>query len=447
MSDRATIYTYDDNGNLIKMVAPDKSALYVYDANNRLIKATVQDGSSVIVEEYTYDFVGSRTSKATTTDSGFDFTKYVLDTNCDLTQVLAELNADGTEKAYYTRGADLISQERDGKVSYYLYDGHGSVRMLADENGNVTDTYDYDAFGNLINSTGNTVNNYRYCGEQFDGTTGLYYLRARYMNPNTGTFISMDSYNGSINDPVSLHKYLYANANPVTYSDPSGNAAVEGSLAVALAGDEYALTRLSIEMTTSEMGYYSRTPSEVVRHVATVIAVGVAIIAALTGIVVGMGYMYDHILLIIEAISEGTSISPTIDYRTDVTTDACPDPENKPKDKKSDDKNYTVYRLVDKGTKKVEYVGRTGDFEATKKRHANNPYRCHLDPEAIAINLTLAQSRGLEQYYIEYYSTLNRNKDNPIHNQINGVNPNNISKYNYYMQVASDYLESLTYVG
>ena len=204
------------------MVAPDKSALYVYDANNRLIKATVQDGTNVIAEEYTYDFTGNRTSKTTTTDGGFDFIKYVLDTNSSLTQVLAELNADKTEKAYYTRGTDLISQERDGKTSYYLYDGHGSVRMLADESGNVTDTYDYDAFGNLTNSTGNTANNYRYCGEQFDGTTGLYYLRARYMNPHTGTFISMDSYSGSINDPVSLHKYLYANANPVMYSDPSG---------------------------------------------------------------------------------------------------------------------------------------------------------------------------------------------------------------------------------
>lgn len=42
------------------------------------------------------------------------------------------------------------------------------------------------------------------------------------MNPETGTFISMDSYQGSIYDPVSLHKYLYANSNPVKYSDPSG---------------------------------------------------------------------------------------------------------------------------------------------------------------------------------------------------------------------------------
>ena len=42
------------------------------------------------------------------------------------------------------------------------------------------------------------------------------------MNPTTGTFISMDTYQGSIFEPVSLHKYLYANANPVMYNDPSG---------------------------------------------------------------------------------------------------------------------------------------------------------------------------------------------------------------------------------
>ena len=42
------------------------------------------------------------------------------------------------------------------------------------------------------------------------------------MNPTTGTFTTMDTYQGSLFDPVSLHKYLYANANPITYCDPSG---------------------------------------------------------------------------------------------------------------------------------------------------------------------------------------------------------------------------------
>ena len=47
------------------------------------------------------------------------------------------------------------------------------------------------------------------------------------MDTSTGRFISQDTYQGTINDPVSLHKYLYANANPVTYTDPSGYYSLE----------------------------------------------------------------------------------------------------------------------------------------------------------------------------------------------------------------------------
>ena len=55
----------------------------------------------------------------------------------------------------------------------------------------ITDTYDYDAFGNKINSTGTTPKNFLYRGEQYD-PLGLYYLRARYYNPLTGRFMSRD---------------------------------------------------------------------------------------------------------------------------------------------------------------------------------------------------------------------------------------------------------------
>ena len=194
------------------MTSPSKSALYVYNAENRLVRATVQSGNNVSVEEYKYDYAGNRIAKS----SEGEYTKYLLDINGELTYVLAEMNYDDTEKCYYTRGDELISQERDGKKSYYVYDGHGSVRALADENGKVTDKYVYDAFGNLISSVGSTKNDFLFCGEQFDPVTGLYYLRARYMNPSVGRFITMDSYEGSIDDPVSLHKYVYANANPNT---------------------------------------------------------------------------------------------------------------------------------------------------------------------------------------------------------------------------------------
>lgn len=45
------------------------------------------------------------------------------------------------------------------------------------------------------------------------------------MDPSTGTFTTMDTYQGTTDDPVSLHKYLYANSNPIKYNDPSGHVA------------------------------------------------------------------------------------------------------------------------------------------------------------------------------------------------------------------------------
>ncbi len=63
--------------------------------------------------------------------------------------------------------------------SFYGYDGHGSVRFLTNMAGVVTDTFQYDAFGNEIASAGATPNNYYFSGEFLDNNLGLYYLRAR----------------------------------------------------------------------------------------------------------------------------------------------------------------------------------------------------------------------------------------------------------------------------
>ena len=77
--------------------------------------------------------------------------------------------------------------------AYCVYDGHGSVRALTDANGGVTDTYDYDAYGNLIHSTftgsAPTPNNYLFAGEQFDPDLDPYYNRARYLNVSTRRFL------------------------------------------------------------------------------------------------------------------------------------------------------------------------------------------------------------------------------------------------------------------
>ena len=52
--------------------------------------------------------------------------------------------------ASYTRGDELLSMEKGGKIWYYLYDGHGSTRFLTSEAGRITDRYAYDAYGNLL---------------------------------------------------------------------------------------------------------------------------------------------------------------------------------------------------------------------------------------------------------------------------------------------------------
>jgi RHS repeat-associated protein len=108
-------------------------------------------------------------------------------------------------------------------TNFYGYDGLGSTRVLLSLAGAVVDTYTYDAFGILIASNIVTTNFYRYAGEQFDPDLGLYYLRNRYCSPDLGRFWTMDSFEGSQSDPLSLHKYLYAHDNPVNGIDPSGH--------------------------------------------------------------------------------------------------------------------------------------------------------------------------------------------------------------------------------
>lgn len=208
-------YLYDTAGNLISEQNGAEVSTYEYNGDNMLIKATV--GGTA--EEYQYDFGGNRVSVKT----GDELTYYVNDLTETYTQVIEETNASGALECRYTRGLGLISQERESVVSYYLSDGHESVRQLADANGNITDSYSYDAWGNLIDSTGETINSRYYCGEQLDGTTGYYYLRARYLNTATGTFTTLDTYEGNVNNPLSLNRYLYAHSNPVMNSDPSGH--------------------------------------------------------------------------------------------------------------------------------------------------------------------------------------------------------------------------------
>ena len=135
--------------------------------------------------------------------------------------MLAEYNSSGLNTSY-SYGDDLISQTQGTTTHYYHYDGLGSTRALSDASGALTDTYAYDAFGELLQQTGTTENHYRFAGEQYDAGLDQYYLRARYYDQGVGRFTQQDTWMGRDSDPITLHKYLYANSDPVNHTDPSG---------------------------------------------------------------------------------------------------------------------------------------------------------------------------------------------------------------------------------
>ncbi|MBR6402354.1 MAG: RHS repeat protein, partial [Eubacterium sp.] len=214
-SGEKTEYSYDDNGNLISVTNGNTVQSYEYNYQNKL---SVYKNSAGKEFTYSYDAQGNRISKSSATG----VIKYVVTTFDDLSNVILELDKDNKQIKHYTIGEDLLGVDISGTDYSYIQDGHGNVAFLTDSNGEFVNKYTYDAFGNSLICSEKVSNSFRYNSENYDEESGLYYLRARYMNPATGTFTQEDTYQGNIYDAISLHKYLFAAANPVVFEDPSG---------------------------------------------------------------------------------------------------------------------------------------------------------------------------------------------------------------------------------
>ena len=214
--DEISSETYDANGNVLST----GGMVYTYDSENHM---TSMIGNGKVVT-MVYDAFGNRVSKTVNNVT----TKYLVEDDVNptgLPQVLEEVQ-NGVAVRTYTYGLQRISESQmvsgTWTTSFYGYDGGGSVRQLTDSTGKVTDEYEYDAFGNSFTKSGTTPNNYLYRGEQYDPDLGLYYLRARYYNPQTGRFLSRDPEAGKPVAPSTLHKYLYAGGDPINKIDPRG---------------------------------------------------------------------------------------------------------------------------------------------------------------------------------------------------------------------------------
>jgi RHS repeat-associated protein len=131
---------------------------------------------------------------------------------------------------------DIIGRNRISQITfkdnteqelYFTFDGHGSTRVLTDLAGAILELYAFDAYGNAIGFDPSVaLTEFLYSGEQFDSKIDQQYLRARYYDPATGRFNRLDPFFGNLNDPQSLHKYLYTHADPVNGIDPNGELAI-----------------------------------------------------------------------------------------------------------------------------------------------------------------------------------------------------------------------------
>lgn len=260
--DQTMVYEYDTSGNLLKkeehayttgtLGTPTNDISYDYTDTNWTDKLTAYDGKTITYDEignplsydgYTYSWAfgdqlaalagngldiayaynddGIRTEKTV----GGVTTKYHLDGD------YVTYETDGTDEIYYTYDANdnLISMNLNGAEYVYVRNLQGDIMGLIDEEGVVVVSYTYDTWGQMVSITGaqaDTVgekNPYRYRGYLYDSETGLYYLNARYYNPEWGRFLNADSYGGISGELLSHNVFAYVKNNPVMYYDPTGH--------------------------------------------------------------------------------------------------------------------------------------------------------------------------------------------------------------------------------
>ncbi|BCX50344.1 conserved hypothetical protein [Haloferula helveola] len=266
-NDRLTHHSYDSNGNTTSSPADDYASIEdgvppgsaledVYSFTNRLIRRTRADG---VVIDLTYNANGDRVGKWVERNGINEGShRYLIDrlNPTGYSQIAEERNDTGELVTVYDIGLDVLAfhtnpasnpQSAELERQWITYDGLGSVRALTNDAGEITESYTYEAYGQLIgllrldgtsglfvaaDPSSTPHSPLLFTGEQWDADLGMYFLRARYLNPATGRLHTQDTYEGRNGEPLSLHKYAYAHGNPVSNTDPSGNITLTEQAAV-----------------------------------------------------------------------------------------------------------------------------------------------------------------------------------------------------------------------
>ncbi|MGG3023240.1 RHS repeat domain-containing protein, partial [Brevibacillus parabrevis] len=215
-------YTYDRRGNRQAYANAPADSTRSYELKHDLFNRLTEYKDDKGTTTYTYYPGGLRATKQQT-GTVTDTTHYVYLNG----QVIEELTQDGRVKARNVFGNQLIWRKdyTTNQEGTYYYNSHGDVVKIKGPSGNVLNTYEYDIWGNLIaDKVKETMPNpFAYAGEMYDKESGFYYLRARYYDPKMGRFVSEDTYQGQVDNPLTLNRYTYTHNNPLRFIDPTGH--------------------------------------------------------------------------------------------------------------------------------------------------------------------------------------------------------------------------------
>ena len=206
-------FSYDRQGGIIEEKNAAGIRLFSYNSRHQQTRVETETGN---VQENRYDAEGLRFELL---ENGRR-TSFVYHNG----ELLQEEGREEQGTSYHL-GAGMEAFRRGQELSYYHRDEQLSTVFVTDGQGEIRNSYQYDAFGIPLETTEQLNNRIRYTGQQYDDVTGQYYLRARYYNPVAGRFMQEDVYQGD-----GLNLYAYCGNNPVVYYDPSGYYTALGNL-------------------------------------------------------------------------------------------------------------------------------------------------------------------------------------------------------------------------
>jgi RHS repeat-associated protein len=215
----ATTYSYDGDGDLV--IKNDGTNVWTYDYNTQSELTKVFE-NGVLVQQNYYDGSGNRVEQTT----GATTTLYLYADNSILYE--KNLQTGASTKHVYANGLQVASITTS-TVSFLHQDELGSTRLVTGSGSSPAFSSDYLPYGVQYGSSG--TEEFMYTGQLYDAATGLYYFNARFYDPSTGRFLTVDPLGGVQADPQSLNGYAYARDNPLAIVDPSG---LSWSLATSL---------------------------------------------------------------------------------------------------------------------------------------------------------------------------------------------------------------------